>query len=98
MLIGIALMKLSNARRRKAYRQMLERDYQSRQALVRYIMLHRQCSEEAAYRRIATFVKKHFPSSEELSAIDSMLTNNRQSLLDSAQSILVHEPDEIDKI
>jgi hypothetical protein len=60
-------------------------------------MLNRQCSEETAYQRIATFVKRHFPS-EDPGAIDAMLTTNRRSLLDRAGSNLILDPDEIDKI
>lgn len=96
ILVAIILAKARSMRRRKALEQILER-YRSGQALVRYVMLNRQCSEEVAYERLAPFVKKHIPLDDH-SSIDAMLADDRQGLLDSARSILVHDPDEIDKI
>jgi hypothetical protein len=81
----------------KALEHILEMYHQSGQALVRYVMLNRQCSEEVAYQRIATFVKKHVPLDDH-SSIERMLAYDNQSLLDWAHSILVYDPDEIDKI
>jgi len=97
MLVAIVVSKVRSIQRRKALEQILERYHQSGEALVRYIMLNRQCSEDAAYRRLATFVKKHVPL-DDRSSIDRMLASDRQSLLDSTRSILIHDPDEIDKI
>lgn len=97
IVIAIVVAKLRHAQRRKALEQILKRYHESRQALLRYVMLNRQCSEEVAYRRIATFVKKNVPLDEH-SSIDRLLAHDRQSLLDSARSILALDPDEIDKI
>jgi hypothetical protein len=97
ILVVIVVLKVRSVQRRKALKQLLERYHQSREALVRYIMLNRQCSEEVAYQRLATFVKKHVPLDDH-NDIDRMLAHDRQSLLDRARSILVHNPDEIDKI
>lgn len=96
IVIAIVVFKLRRTRRRNVLKQIRER-YQSGQALIRYIMLNRQCSEEAAYQRVAAFNKKHVPLNEH-STIDRMLAHDRQTLLDSARSKLVHDPDEIDKI
>ncbi len=93
----IVVARLKSAQRRKALEQIIGMYYQSGQALVRYVMLNRQCSEEVAYQRIATFVKERVLFDEH-SSIDSMLAHDRQSLLDRALSILVHDPGEIDKI
>lgn len=70
---------------------------QAGQALVRYVQLRRRCSEEAAYQRIAAFVKNHTLLAEH-SVIDRLLTNDRQRLLEPAQNILRQHPDEIDEI
>jgi SnoaL-like polyketide cyclase len=97
ILVVIVVLKVWSVQRRKALKQILERYHESEQALVRYVMLNRQCSEEVAYQRLATFVKKHVPLDDH-NHIDRTLAHDRQSLLDSASSILVHDPDEIDKI
>ena len=97
IVIAIVVARLRSAQRRKALDQILERYRQSGQALVRYVMLNRQCTEEVAYQRIARFVKKHVPLDQH-SSIDRMLAFDKQSLLDRTLSILVHDPDEIDKI
>jgi hypothetical protein len=60
-------------------------------------MVNRRCSEEVAYQRIAPFVKKHVPLDDH-NYIDEMLVHDRQGLIDKARNILVHDPDEIDKI
>ncbi|SRR5579884_218896 len=70
---------------------------QAGQALVRYVQLRRRCSEEAAYERIAAFVKNHTTLAEH-PVIDRLLTNDRQRLLELAQNILRRYPDEIDEI
>ena len=69
----------------------------SGQALIRYIQLHDQCSEEAAYQRLAVYVKRHVPPGE-WSSVDYMLAYDRQRLLELAQRILIRNPDEIDVI
>ena len=97
LFIVIIVLKVRYAQRRKALEQILERAYQSGQALVRYVMLNRQCSEEVAYQRLAAFVKKHVPFNDQ-SYVDRMLAQDRQSLLDSARNLLVQDPNEIDKI
>ena len=60
-------------------------------------MLNRQCSEEVAYQRLAAFAKKHVPL-DDYSYIDRMLAYDRLTLLEKVHNILVHDPDEIDKI
>lgn len=82
--------------RRHVLELMRERS-RSRQALVRYVQLHYQCSEEIAYQRLAVFVKRHVPLDEQPS-IEHMAAQDRQKLLELAQSILAHHPDEIDEI
>lgn len=99
VIIAIVVPKVKSLQRRKALEQILERyQYsQSRQALIRYVMLNRQCSEDIAYQRLATFVQRHTPLDDTINT-DRMSARDRQSLLDAAQSILIHDPDEIDKI
>ncbi len=97
LLIAIGLVRRRNAQRRQAFRQLLERRQQPGLALVRYVMLNRQCSEEQTYQRIATFLKTHFPN-EDPNEIDELLSNDRQRLLHKVGSILVHHPNDIDKI
>ena len=97
IVIIMVVLRLRSAQRRKALEQILEMYQQSEQALVRYVMLNHQCSEEVAYQRIATFVKKHVPLDEH-SSIDSMLASDRQNLIDRALSLLVDNPEEIDRI
>jgi hypothetical protein len=97
VVVAIVISKVRSVQRRKALEQILERYHLSGQALVRYVMLNHQCSEDVAYQRLATFFKKHVPLDDH-SSVDKMLAYDRQSLLDSARSILVHDPDEIDKI
>jgi hypothetical protein len=81
-------------------RQTLEpirEKYRSRQALVRYIQLRYQTSEEAAYQRLAAFVKARVLPDQQ-SSIDHMVIYDRQKLLELAQRFLMHDPDDIDKI
>ncbi|HYL44489.1 MAG TPA: hypothetical protein VEU97_13985 [Ktedonobacteraceae bacterium] len=92
------VVRVESVRRRKALEPTRER-YASGLALVRYVQLHRQCSEVASYQRLATFVKKHVPvdgscSIECMEAYD----HNKQRLLERAQNLLVQDPDAIDKI
>lgn len=98
VVIGITIWvrRARSRQRRRALEQILAR-YYSGLALVRYVMLNRHCSEEAAYQRLATFVKQQMPLDDQ-SSIDRMLAYDRQSLLERARSILVHDPDEIDEI
>lgn len=99
VIIAIVAPKVKSLQRRKALEQILERQQhsQSRQALVRYVMLNRQCSEDIAYQRLATFVQRHAPLNDAINT-DRMSERDMQSLLDAAQSILLHDPDAIDKI
>ena len=97
IVVALLVAKVRYTQQRKALAQLLERYHQSGQALVRYVMLNRQCSEEGAYQHLARFVKKHVPLDEQ-SSIERMLALERPSLIDRTQSILVHDPDEIDKI
>lgn len=97
-LLAVGIITLGrNMRRRKALEQLLERYQQSREALLRYVMLNRQCSEESAYKRLAVFMKSHAPI-DEYSTIDMMLASNRHRLIDMVQDILASDPNEIDKI
>jgi len=96
VVIAFVVRRVRRAQRRKALEQIVER-YQAGQALVRYVMIHRQCSEEVAYQRIAAFVKKHAPMDDH-SLIERMLADDRQSLLESARRIFVRDPNGIDKI
>ncbi|HCI80552.1 MAG TPA: hypothetical protein DHW02_12780 [Ktedonobacter sp.] len=95
--IALVIARVKYAQQRKELEQMIEMYYQSGLALVRYVMLNRQCSEIVAYQRIKTFVKNHVPFDEQ-SSIDRMFLYDRQGLLDKAVSTLVLAPDEIDKI
>src|SRR5437763_1705931 len=61
IVLANVVSKIRRAQWRKALEQILERYHQAGIALVRYVMLNRQCSEEVAYQRIATFVKKRVP-------------------------------------
>src|SRR5712691_2635425 len=85
VVIAIVVRRVRRVKRRKALEQLLE-IHQAGRALLLYVMLHRQCSEEVAYQRIATFVKKHVPMDEH-SLIERMLARDRQGLLESARMI-----------
>jgi len=78
-------------------RERVEVRYRSRQALLRYVQLRYQCSEEVAYQRVAGFVKRHVPNDEQAS-VEYMSAYDRQRLLELAQRIIMHNPDEIDEI
>lgn len=93
----LVVVRVRRTQRRKELESLLKRYQQSRLALVRFVMLNRQCSEEIAYQRLATFVKNHV-SSDYHSSIDRVLAQDRESLIDSVQRLLAHDPDEIDKI
>lgn len=71
--------------------------YTSGQAFIRYVQLHDQYSEEEAYQHLAAFVKRHV-TFDEWSSVDQMLAYDRRKLLEWAQRILLHTPDEIDEI
>lgn len=90
------LLWVKEVQRRHVYEHIQTMDL-SRIALLRYVQLHCQCSEEAAYQRIATFVKNHVLPEDRL-YIESMARHDRQGLLTYAQRILVQNPDEIDNI
>ena len=96
MVAALVVAQARSAGRRRALELLRKRDL-SGQALVRYVQLNRQCSEEAAYQRLATFVKKHVPLDDH-GYVESMLVHERPSLLEQAQSIVMHDPDELDKI
>ena len=96
MVVAVVVLLIKSIQRRKALEHRRERDA-SGLALVRYIQLNRQCSEEAAYQRVATFVKQHVQF-DDSSALERMVAYDRQSLLVLAQSLLVHDPHAIDMI
>jgi len=58
MVVALVIRRAKRVQRRKTLEQRRERN-SAGLALVRYIQLNRQCSEEAAYQRLATFVEKH---------------------------------------
>jgi hypothetical protein len=70
---------------------------ESGHALVRYIQLHRQCSEEAAYQRLAAFIKQRRPFDDQ-SSLEGMLVHDRQGLVKITQDLLGEDPDMIDTI
>lgn len=70
---------------------------QSEKGLLLYIQQQHQSSEEVAYQYIADFVKKHVSAAEQ-AAIDSLLEQDRQSLLELAQNLLRYFPGELDEI
>jgi hypothetical protein len=96
IVVALVVRRVRSARRRKVLEQLLER-YHSGRALVRYVQLNRQCSEEEAYQRLARFVKHHVPFDDH-GSIDRMVVHDRQRLVERARSLLVDDPDEIDKI
>jgi Tfp pilus assembly protein PilV len=96
MVVALVVLRAESGHRRKALEHRRERDA-SGLALVRYIQLNRQCSEEEAYQRLATFVKQHVLF-DDSSPIERMVAHDRQSLLVLAQGLLVHDPAAIDKI
>lgn len=96
MVVALVIAWVRSVQRRYTLERVQAR-YQSGLALVRYIQLRRRYSEEVAYQRIAAFVKKHVLLNDQ-SYIESLLAHDRQSLLELAQSLLVHFPDEVDEI
>ena len=97
VLIAVVFIKQRQHARRQAFRKLLEQHQQSGLALVRYVMLNRQCSEEKAYQLIASFVKRHVPA-EDSNSIDWLLDMDRQGLLHKVSGILASHPNDIDKI
>jgi hypothetical protein len=95
--LAIIFLKLRDAQRRKALRQFAKSYHRSRRALVLYVMMNHQCSEEVAYQRLAAFVKKHVPLDDQ-GYVDRMLMQDRESLIDYARNILARDPNAIDKI
>jgi 3-phosphoglycerate kinase len=95
VILAVIVPKAMSARRRKALEQILETYQQAQQALVRYVMLNRQCSEDAAFKRIATFVKNNMALADNGPIVS---ISDKQDLLDIARTILAREPDAIDKI
>ena len=96
IVVAVVVLRAKRGHRRKALEHRRERDAAGL-ALVRYIQLNRQCSEEAAYQRLATFVKKHVLF-DDSSSIERMVAHDRQSLLAIAQGLIVQDPNAIDKI
>ena len=94
---SLVIRNVRSQQRRKAIESLGEKLRQSELALVRYVMLNRQCSEEVAYQRLATFVKLHTPYDDH-DFVSRLVVDNRQRLLEKAQEILARAPDEIDKI
>ncbi len=97
IICALVIRNVRSQQRRKAIESLGEKLRQSELALVRYVMLNRQCSEEVAYQRLATFVKLHTPFDDH-DFVSRLVTHNRQRLLEKAQEILARAPDEIDKI
>jgi predicted small secreted protein len=100
IIVALVVLSVKSAQQRKALEQIREQireRYGSGLALVRYVQLNRQCSEEVAYQRLATFVKHHEPFDDH-SSIDRMVAHDRQGLLEKARRLLVDDPDAIDKI
>ena len=96
----IAVTFVIDGARAIVWRETLEHRQEkdeSGQALVRYVQLHRQCSEEAAYERLAAFVKKYVPLDDQ-SFIEDVLAQEKQILLALAQELLIPDPDAIDEI
>src|SRR5947209_4151657 len=54
IVVALVVRRVEDGRGRKVLEQRRERDACGR-ALVRYVQLHRQCSEAVAYQRLATF-------------------------------------------
>lgn len=96
IVIAVVVRRVEDVHGRKMLKQRRERDACGR-ALVRYIQLHRQCSEAVAYQRLATFVKQHVPG-DDSGSIGCMAVHERQSLLKMAQRLLVRDPDAINKM
>lgn len=96
IVVTLVVRRVEDGHWRKVLEQRRERDACGR-ALVRYVQLHRQCSEAVAYQRLATFVKQHVPG-DDSSSIGCMAAHERQSLLEIAQRLLVRDPDAIDKM
>ncbi len=99
VLIGTTFVVIARVKRMlsRHARERVEVRYRSRQALLRYVQLRYQCSEEVAYQRVAAFVKRHVPNDEQAS-VEYMAAYDRQRLLELAQRIIMHNPDEIDEI
>jgi hypothetical protein len=92
----LPIPRIRYRRQRRTLEQLLE-GYQADLALVRYVMLNRRCSEEAAYQRIAIFIKQHVPLDDQ-SYVDKMLARDRQSLLEKTRGILLDDSNGIEKI
>ncbi len=96
IVVALVVRRVEDGRGRNVLEQRRERDTCGR-ALVRYVQLHRQCSEAVAYQRLATFVKHHVVG-DNSSTIGCMAIHERKSLLEMAQRLLVRHPDAIDKM
>lgn len=96
VIVTLIMSQIRSEQRRQAY-ELLQRKDESGLALVRYVQLNRQCSEEAAYERLATFVKSH-ASLDNHPDVESMLAHDRAGLLTYVQSLLRHDSNILDKI
>ncbi|HLI05187.1 MAG TPA: hypothetical protein VKV40_01310 [Ktedonobacteraceae bacterium] len=92
----VVLFRIRHEQRMRAEEHIRARA-ESGQALLLYVQQQHQSSEEVAYQYIADFVKKHVAPGEQ-AAIDSLLEQDRQSLLELAQSLLRFFPWELDEI
>src|SRR6266851_3120556 len=79
MVFARMVVRVESIRRRNALEPM-RASYASGLALVRYVQLHRQCSEGASYQRLATFVKTHVPG-DGARSMECMRAQDRQRLL-----------------
>ena len=96
LVVALLVRRSRKSERSRALEQARARDYAGL-ALIRYIMLNRQCSEEVAYKRVAAFVKRHVPM-DDYPSIERMMAQDRRRLIERAQRLLASDPDEIDKI
>jgi hypothetical protein len=94
--VAAGLASAKSIPRRKAL-EPIQAGYGSGLALVRYVQLHRHCSEEGAYERLAAFVKQHGPFDDQ-GSLEGMLVRERQRLVETAQDLLADDPDAIDTI
>lgn len=94
--IAPVVSHMSNDHRKQTLRLLLEPE-QSGLALVRYIQLKHGCSEEVAYQRLAAFVKKRIPLADHHN-LKRGVAGDRPYRLKQAQSLLRHDPDELEKI
>jgi len=95
-IVALAVSQVRKDQRKSPLWLLPDRD-QSGLALVRYVQLNRRCSEEVAYQRLAAFVKKHIPL-DDYPDLERVVAYDRSYLLERAQSLLRHDPDELENI